>query len=285
MKQLFRMIILAAVLFPSLGFSVPLRFITLSNEIHAIEYGKDEKITLAGIKGKLIEKLGLSSGDRDQIDILYNGILLTEDNLATVKLFEVSALQLMIKANALAKMKYPPQYSKVIGNAESVFSQLVPFNEIIKLAHEDFCYQAQLYTFQLESLFKYNLPGDFFVDIAEKLKTKFPNMDFDLDITNREALSTLAQEYLKSGQADLSTMLTKWKNDPKLMATYMRQRIAYAITLAKMLGDEYINVVEDRFFTAEQHRQFDDSYNNINRTRPLEDMRNKYRDAHHPQRF
>jgi len=79
-----------------------------------------------------------------------------------------------------------------------------------------------------------------------------------------------------SGVAE-QTILS-WKNDYSSFKKYLMCRIAYNVTLAKMLGDEKINNIYERFF-IEGRQEFIDLYNE--KVQPeFGEMLNKYEAVH-----
>ena len=110
---------------------------------------------------------------------------------------------------------------------------------------------------ELEGLFKYDLPAGFIMEVGSRLNTLMPHLLAENFFENSNELMTKAIEYLNEYSIlDLEKEVDSWINDQKILKNYLLCSLAYNFVLFKMLQDENIYSIEERFFSYDNYQNF-----------------------------
>lgn len=287
-----RNILLGCLLFLLSGFS-------FSGQIHlkrlkgeTISVDISDSDTVLDIKLKIQKEKDIFPEDQA---FIYNGISLEDaKTLSFYGIQDGCHVNLVIANMHYLNRKYGSQYAGLLRDARSNLKESIQLirqilykqawvNSGRQLAHfaDDFIVDRQILTSHITGLFSYKLPVGFFDEAITELRN-IPFLSSALSndaFINKEELLSIAAHYLQDYATGLKEeQISSMRNDPAQFQDYVISLIKYQISLARMLKDEGIRNVEERFF-KEFRTEFTQLYDSVVLP-PYIKMLEKYQTAH-----
>ena len=213
--------------------------------------------TIYEIKEKIFQKKKIPISD--QAVIFAGKTLLDNQTTDEIGAHQSSTLHLVISLSAIKNQKYGEIYAERLRDRRALLDSLAIPDSTVNL--DDYFINIQIFIMELEGLFKYDLPAGFIMEVGSRLNTLMPHLLAENFFENSNELMTKAIEYLNEYSIlDLEKEVDSWINDQKILKNYLLCSLAYNFVLFKMLQDENIYSMEERFFSYENRRNFTQLY-------------------------
>lgn len=209
--------------------------------------------TVYQIKEKIFQKKKIPISD--QAVIFAGKTLLDNQTTDEIGAHQSSTLHLVISLSAIKNQKYGEIYAERLRDRRALLDSLAIPDSTVNL--DDYFINIQIFIMELEGLFKYDLPAGFMMEVGNKLKILIPNLLAENFFESPNELITKATEYL-NGYFNLNfeEEIFNWKNNQENLRNYLLCRLAYNFVLFKMLQDENIYSIEERFFSYDNYQNF-----------------------------